>query len=483
MKIPVQLVWPAWAFFLLLAGGSALLHFNGLYGQDAYEYLRQSQVIVDRWAGMPLPVGHTGDVEIAGGYPLAGALLRWLGVPGVLALQLVSWMAAAAAVWLFGLILQVLSPGARQESRWVFGVVSLALAPAFVRAGFTVMSDALGVALALGALFFAFRLIELERWRAAPAFVLLAALAVTTRYALVVLLLLPALAVALELWRARQWRWLAAALAAGLSVLWLLWWLKSGAPKSPLTHSLLQDWSLWNLFQRCFTQASGSVCYTLPNLAYLFFPLMHPAFCLTLPALFLLAKRTDAVLYSKRLLLLSLGVYLLFIGGLSHQNLRYLLPAYALLLLLFFPAWDRFFAYGFYFFKRLAYALIGLTVVGQVFFSIYFLKPVLARHQLENEVAASLARRLPPEAIVYAMDLDIALQHYLPEVEWRSIWARSYDTFPSGSFILFNEAKLTKQWAGQNPMLNWEHARQHFVLQDVLELPEGWTLYRVDKPK
>ena len=132
---------------------SYALHFNGLYGQDAHEYLRQSGVLFDRLHGLPAAPDGLGDAEIAGGYPLAGALLQLFGFSPIPALQVVSWLGAAAAFWFFELNLRLLSPGARAESRWVFGALGLALAPFFVRAGLTVMSDALGLAVGLGALF------------------------------------------------------------------------------------------------------------------------------------------------------------------------------------------------------------------------------------------------------------------------------------------------------------------------------------------
>lgn len=470
-------------FFFLLLLLSCLLQFNGLYGQDAHEYLRQSMVILERLQGRQVPLPGPGDAELAGGYPMLGALFQLLGLEARLALKVLSCLSAAVSVFLFERILSVLSPGAHSRSRWVFGLLGLALAPYFLRAGLTVMSDALGLALLLAALFFALRMLEQQRYSDVLGFAVFSVGAIGTRYALAGLLWLPALALGLELFRVRRIPDLLLATGAALLTYLPFWWLKSGAPASPLAHSLLHDWSLFHLFKKDFVQISGSISYTLPNLAYLFFPAVHPGFCLTLPALFLLAKRTDIHLYSKRLLALSLLCYLIFLGGLAHQNLRYLLPAYAMLLLLLFPAWDRFFAYGLYFFKRLTYALLGLTVVCQLVFSVYVLRPAIIRNRLECQIADRLAPLFQAGDVLYAFDLDIALQTYLPVPEYRNMWLHRYDDFPVGSYILFNAPKLRAQWAGQPPMLNWEYASTHFVLQEVQHLPEGWTLYRVLKPK
>ena len=483
LKISHQLIWPVFALLLLLACLSYLLDFNGLYGQDAHEFLRQSQEFFRRLHGVPPAPAGIGDAELAGGYPLLGALFQLTGMGAIPAMQTLTWVSAACALGLFELNLRVLSPGARAESRWAFGVLALALAPFFLRTGLSSMSDIPGLALLLASLFFALQVFERERYRDAAGFAVFAVLTVNTRYALVALLAIPALALTLELWRARQFRWLALGFAAGLLAFLPFFWLKSGAPKGPLAHSLLQDWSVLNLFRASFTQASGTVSNFLPNIIYLFYPLIHPGFCLTLPALFLLGRRTDAALYAKRLLLLSTLLYLFFLGGLSLQNHRYLLPAYSILLLLLFPAWDRFFSYGLYFFKRLTYALLGLTLLCQLVFSVWFIRPLIVRNHFEKAVAEILSEALPPEAEVFAFDLDIALQTYLPGVRFHNLWVRQYDAFPAGSFILFNEAKLRDQWAGQNPMLNWEHARASFNMQEYRPLPDGWMLYRVINSK
>lgn len=481
MRIPLPLRTLPLLYLCLLAGLAYLLDFNGLYGQDAYEYVRQCRVFADRLQGLPTPPPGIGESELGGGYPLLGAVLTLLGPDALTVLRWMNLIAVAVALWQFEQILRILSPGARAESRWVFGFAALALAPAFTRAGLTVMSDALALVFSLTALFYGLRALEQQRSRDAVGFALWAAFAVSTRYAMAALLALPALALLFELRRERQWGWLMAALTTGLVALLPLWWLKYNIPKSLIEHSLLSDWTLVHLFQRSFLQASGTVSYTLPNLAYLLFPLAHPGFCLTLPGLLLLARRTDVRLYSKRLLGLSLLVYLLFLGGFPHQSLRFLLPAFAVLLLLLFPAWDRFYAYGLYFFKRLTYALIGLTLLCQLVFSVVMLAPVIRRNHVEQQAANVLSETLRDGDVLYSLDLDIALQYYLPALEYRNLWLQRYDSFPPGSYILFNAPALEKQWANQPPMQNWEYAREHNLMEEIRRLPEGWTLYRVIK--
>jgi len=465
-------------YFLSLVLLCYLLNFNGLYGQDAHEYLRQSVAIFDRWRGQPIPAVGIGDTEFAGGFPLAAALLHSIIGDSVLALQMVSWLAAVFGLWTFERILALLAPGARAESRWAFAGSGLVFAPMFFRAGLTSMSDGLGLVFALATFFFGLRAFENSRIKDLIWAAVFGALALSTRYALAALLLPLAIALTYSLWT--QKKWMALALAVAVSSLALLphFWLKTGGAENPLAHSMLRHWSVGNFFQRTFNNENGLSHYPLPNFLFLCFPLAHPAFCLGLPGLFFLFKKTDLVLPAKKILLISIVTYLILLGGIPHQNLRHLLPAYVLLLLLLFPAWDRFYCYGFLFFRRLTTWLLVGALSLQILCCAKYLAPSLARNKLEATVAGQLKMVLPPNAIVYAFDLDVAMRRYLPEVQFRNLWERRYPDFPSGSFVLFNEA-LRSQWQGQNPILNWDFLETNYTLEQKATLPEGWNLWEI----
>lgn len=469
-----------WLYGIILALLAYLLHFNGLYGQDAHEYLRLSQVFFDRLQGLPVPAPGIGDEEFAGGYPLAGALLRFCTGDAVLALQVLSILSAALGVWMFERILTLLSPGARMESRWVFVGLGLLVSPMFFRSGMMSMSDGMGLMLALSTFYFAFRAFENSGNTDAIWAAVFAALAISTRYALAVLLL-PLGVALLYYWLDRK-KWLPLLAATGAFALAFLphIWLQSGiGVENLLDHSMLKHWSPAHFFQSSFQNANGLSQYTLPNVLFLLFPLAHPAFCVALPGLLFLSKKTDLVLPTKKILLACIIVYLLLLGGIPHQNLRHLLPAYALLLFLFFPAWDRLYCYGFLFFRRITLGVLGVALFLQILFCVQYLAPSLRRNQLEQAAAAQLKAVLPPNAIVYAFDLDMALHSYLPELQFRNLWEQRYANFPSGSYVLFNES-LRTQWAGQNPVLNWDDLKSNYSLQWRADLPEGWILMEIE---
>jgi hypothetical protein len=167
------------------------------------------------------------------------------------------------------------------------------------------------------------------------------------------------------------------------------------------------------------------------------------------------------------------------IGGLPVQSIRYLLPVWAVGLWLLYPAWDRFYAYGLYFFSRLTNILLLAGVLLQVAGIVWNFRPLKTRHDFERTLARQLKNELPTESTVYTMDIDISLKTYLPDIQYRNIWEKVYDSIPSGSYFLFNEPKMRPQWAGRNPMINWENAQKKYHLMTVDSFPEGWVLWKI----
>ncbi len=89
--------------FLIFSGlvlVSILLNFNGLYGQDAHEYLRQSKAFFALWNHGVVSPAAIGDTEFASGYPVTGTLMRYMVRDPIIAMQVVSWVSFVAAAWL-----------------------------------------------------------------------------------------------------------------------------------------------------------------------------------------------------------------------------------------------------------------------------------------------------------------------------------------------------------------------------------------------
>ncbi len=265
-------------------------------------------------------------------------------------------MAAVLALLGFEAALRALSPGVYARSRYLYVFVALALSPAFW-AAMAALPSLLGAAgLMLWAVVFFARAMDTGRWGWTLAFILAAML--TARLSLLLALVCAPLALVLlaEYPRGRLG-------AIAVFVVGAAGWVW-GRPEALLSfEAALAAWSL----RYFFIKPDAA-----PNAAVLWQPLAHPFFCLPLPALLLLFKKTDVGLYTRRALVFSLAAMLLYFSGLHALTPVQLLPAYILLLLLLFPAWDRFFAYGGYFFPRLTLVLVGLAVAGQVLALIFF---------------------------------------------------------------------------------------------------------------
>ena len=449
--------------------------FNGLYGQDAHLYLQWSKVYFTWMQGGAYP--YIGS-ELAGGYPMAAALLRFLIGDPILSLQLVSWISAGVALALFDALLQQLH-GPASGRHW-YTVLLLGMAPFFVRAGSTVMSDALGLALVLATLLYGLRTLEYSRGRHLLAAVFWGVLAVHTRHSAMALLLPLALALVWVMAMRGRWLMLLGGLMAGTVGLLPLFLVQGHSEGGLLQHSLFLDGSWLNPFRRSFNTLNGTLHYGLPNGLYaLLYPLLYPGFCLLLPAVLLLfAKKSDLRQRDQRIILACLLAQLLLLMLVAGQNPRHLLPGYALLLLLLFPAAGRLSDYGMYSYKKWLYPLTVLALLVQLTFSAYYLYPVVQRFRLEKSVAAVVQKVVPPHATIYGFDLDISLKSYLPEVRVLNLWDQRYAVFQPGSYVLFNEPRLRAQWEGKNPMLNWETLQKNHRLEVVQNMGDGWILYR-----
>lgn len=472
-------------FPLLVAASLALtalaLGFNGLYGQDAHEYLRLSRVFLSQLQGIEPASGGVGLSEMAVGYPVAGALLQLLIPDAALSLLIVSLLSATLSAWLFERLLRLWLPGTALRSRLVFVWLMLVLSPGFFRAGITVMADALGMLLFIATMYKGVRVLEWGRDRDAVWVFFFAGLAVVTRLTAATFLLPFAAAVGWHLLRRKQYGWLLLAVLTGIVALvpHVYFGAFGGKEMNALGHTTLRGWSPANMFCRSFSDANGSIRYFLPNILHVLSPLAHPFFCVPVALFFLLFKKTDFHHPSQRILLVCTACLLLFVAGLPCQNLRYLMPAYTILILFLYPAWDRFYAYGFYFFKNLTGALIAAIFLIQLVCIAGILSHPVGRNRLETRLVREIEPLLPPDALLFTFDIDGAARSYLPGVQVKNLWYERIENFPQGSYILFNDKRLRAQWEGKNPILNWDFARENYVLRQVGDLPEGWGLYEV----
>jgi len=168
------------ALFILLALGALvfllmkLLHFNGLYGQDAHEYLRYARELHNNFGtarGLPnyLPV-----------YPALAALLGFM-VPIPEALQFISIFSYALTIYVLFLSIRLIYPG--NQAAFLFVLCFGFLAPYPFRVACTDMTDPLATLLLLTTFYLVVSYIQSGRFRFFLLAVALALVCIFTRFA------------------------------------------------------------------------------------------------------------------------------------------------------------------------------------------------------------------------------------------------------------------------------------------------------------
>ncbi len=445
--------------------------FDGLYGQDSYEYLRYTNAISDWYAGGE----HPGDFFWPVLYPLFASWLGWFMESG-LALQLISLMALMGNLILVRKMLELLYPE-KLEARLLnaFIIVAMIASPYFLRAGIIVMSDMLAAFFVTFTMFSCIKSVKEEHWSGTVLAFFAASLSVMTRYPTAILVG-PAILFLIGLQVKRKHLfWLVLATVVGVVGLLPFFIVKGGGVNQFFAHDGLQRWSPVNFTSTRFATADGFNEHDYPNWLYALSPFFHPGYLsMGIPLLFFTRPRKlGGVLL---LLFLIVGFYLLFLAGIPFQNMRMFIPVFPLCVVLFYPAFYR----GAKKFKPVVFFVGIVVILGvQSFLFVDSFNRFVQTHHLEKEVASKIQQISTPEVPVYAFVVDIALPYRGVDNQVRSLWEANYDDFEKGALVVFNEPLLSPQWSGENPMLNWQKLKEQHKLHVVAECAGGWKIYRI----
>lgn len=456
---------------ILMAGICSLSEFNGLYGQDAHAYTQHAREIQAFWlTGEPLP-----SFFWPIGYPLMGAAIGILA-PGIPGTQLFTMLALAGSLVYVQLLLQYTYP----QAGWrivVYSLLAFLMAPYVLRAGLVAMADIPALFLSLGAVYHTFRFQQHPVWFHTLIAGSLGGLAIFTRYAAGLVLLIPAITMLISLIRQKQALPVLAGfggLIAGLLPQLLL----EGLFQTDLgQHGFSQQWSLLNLFRSAFETSNGQFDYAVFNLVYALFNIGHPAYLFFgVPAL-CFVRKTDFRPFTIKVLLAAFVLYALFLAGLPFQNKRFLLLNFPFWLVFLFPAFNRGLEWTWHWLRLRAVWLLLLALLMQAGLFARVLYPFWERSQLEQQVAQYLEDQ--PADRLYTFSLDVALTTYRVPQKLINLQHSSIADAEKGDWVLFNEPELADQWRGQAVMRHWKQLNQEFELKPVKSFPEGWTLYRL----
>ena len=472
----MNLRYEQWILFAL--GGSYLLvllvlNFNGLYGQDSYEYARYAEEWRQYWVDGRPP----GDYHWPLNFPVLGSLLAYFtGLGTAMALQVISVFALTGSAILILRSLRLLYPSRPGHLWWV--LLAFFFAPFIYRTGAVVMSDQLAAFFLIAAFYCVLLIVRRQKAWMIPVFALSAGLAVMTRYNAALLLLPMAIYLLPQLKYKRSW--LPSLVALAFLVLPFIphYLIRQQEVLGFISHGAILKWSVGNMFSRTFEQNLGHFHYLLPNILYVGHPFFHPGFIFFGLPLWFFFKRIS--LSRETLLLLALIVpFLLFTAGIDTQNDRYFVIVMPFVALLLFPLFrgaiewleDR----G----RNLGSIVFGAFLVIQIGLAGYaFSKPYQA-----NQEEQVLARLFAPfsDMTVYTYGTEQALSYYQPQNEYISLHEQDGLDPEGGTYLLFHN-----RWPEHPQMKDLFPIKlqQRLAAEDRL-IARGtqgdWTLYAITK--
>ena len=447
-----------------------ILGFNGLYGQDAYEYLRYTNAVTTYLTNGVYPGSFFWPVV----YPTLGSILGFFVGGSTVALQLISVFSFSLSCLYTLKTINVLYPKSKLSFLYVF-VFGL-FSPFLLKMGLIVMSDALAVFFVVLSFYFFFKSYQ-KNSSVVPIFVF-ATCALMTRYASL-LVTGPILIYSLHLVIKRKAfiPLLHAIFFSGIVTLpfiifqWDVWF-------SATSNYFLNEWSVRHFFKSSFTTQDGFTSYKLPNLIYAFYVFFHPGFIFigAILSVITLKHYKSLFIFHQKIILCCSAVYILFLAGIPFQNPRILGLVFPLILVLLFPAFEKFWQYRLInqFSVLTSIICIGLQLI---FFSLTF-KPIFKRSIIEKELTAMVK---PYQGkTLYSFDVDLALKGRGLNFEFKNMYLEQYTSFQKNDLILFDAERYKTQWKDKTPMQNWEYIKKNYTLKIIETHPEGWKLYKIE---
>lgn len=445
--------------------------FDGLYGQDAYEYFRYTESLKAFLTTGKNP----GDYFWGVYYPIFGSILSFITPNIPLALQLISvFSLVITSVYVDKIIGVIYKENASQNISFLL----FTLSPIVLIHSVLAMSDLLSCCFITIAYYRFLRFLETTKNKHFLIGIAFGCIAIFTRYASVVALLPIGLVVLFRILKNRNYKLLlfSIGILGIISIPHLV--VRSQNSLQFLNHQWLQSWNIFNLFQSDFNVAEDESRNHFINLIYIGFQVLHPIFLFFGVVLiaFTLIKRKLYCNYYQKLLLLSIVLYALFLGGIPFQNKRFLLLTFPLVIVFLYP-----------YLKSLLHTfsnqklLFAIVFVIQISLGFYFGKKFYDRNLLEKKVSKEMKQY--EGKILYVFDIDIALQGRKVVFNYKSLWITKYPTFEKNALVLIDEKQIVKQWQGKNPLLNWENIKNNYQLKKLESFSGDFNLYRIEGKK
>lgn len=445
------------------------LQFDGLYGQDAYEYLRYTNEMYSFFVNGTL----LGDYFWGMGYPFFGCIVNFFVHDGAVALQLVS-LAAAFTTWIYmDKIIALIYP---EEPNYIITFLFLVLSPIFIIQSFLVMSDMLACSFIIMAIYYFIQFIIQSQNKHCMLGVIFSMLSLQTRYASIVILVSFFVLVLIKLLKSKNYKMILFSVLIGVIISLPHIYIRSNNSLQFLSHNFLTEWNIFNLFKNSFVSINGESHSKLINLVYGLYSFFHPQFFAFGCLVFILAfiKKYQFLVGNRfqNIMLISILTYAIFLAGIPFQNKRFLALSFPFVIIVCYPVLKQIISA----IKWSKSLIIGVLVL-QFGFIVYFGKPIYQRSKLEKTIANDLIAF--PNKTIYTFDIDLALKGRNIQLDYQNIWYKEYESFDKGALVLLNATQIEKQWIGLNPLINWNKLKVNGNLQVLKSYGDGWNLYEI----
>ncbi len=445
------------------------MQFDGLYGQDAYEYLRYTNEMYSFFVNGTL----LGDYFWGMGYPFFGCIFNFFVHDGAVALQLVS-LAAAFTTWIYmDKMLALIYP---EEPNYIITFLFLVLSPIFIIQSFLVMSDMLACSFIIMAIYYFIQFIIQSKNKHCMLGVIFSMLSLQTRYASIVILVLFFVLVFIKLVKSKNYKMILFSVLIGITISLPHIYIRANNSLQFLSHNFLTEWNILNLFKNSFISINGESQSKLINLVYCLYSFFHPQFfafgCLIFVLIFINKYKFFIGNRFQNIILISILTYAIFLAGIPFQNKRFLALSFPLVIIVCYPVLKQILSA-----TKWSKSLIMGVLVLQFGFIVYFGKPIYQRSKLEKTIANDLIAF--SGKTIYIFDIDLALKGRNVPLDYQNIWYKEYKNFKKGALVLLNAAQLEKQWIGLNPLINWNKLKTNETLQVLKPYGDGWNLYEI----
>lgn len=466
VRLPLWIILPVLLFLF-----NAILGFNGMYGQDSFEYLRYSRALHGYFTGGALPGRFWWPLI----YPLGGTLFSFL-LADIFSLQTVSIIGYGLAFFFLQKILLHIYPQKAFEIK-LYLALFFFLSPFVMRYSSTVMSESLAMAFIMGFFYYYLLFIENQNHNHLLLAAVFGCAAINTRYAAFMVLLIPGIHAFYLFIKNFRFNYLVYIVLIAIIIFLPNFYLHLYQPGSISEQPHFSHWSFYNYFRRSFTTSDGLLSYRFPNIAYVFSNLFYPGFIFA-GGLLLIFFRIKTIRSSfMKTVAATILLYALFLAGLTFQNDRILILTFPCVLLLLSGTYLEMSAR----LKKRKASYFRIMVILVIILQLVLFYRAFRPFYENNKIIKTVAERMLqyPGKRIYTFNIDMALKAYGIKNEIINLWDKKLPDFKPESLVLFNYLNSQEQWKGMNPMLNWEEMNRAHHLKLMENLTGGWKLYEI----